>query len=171
MLELINTMLEISQTEAKIERTPRESIDLSAFVHNACDLYSAAIEDAGLRLTTSIPETAVLFSGHKGKLQQLLGNLIDNAIKFTPRGGEISVTLSRATTDIKLSVTDTGCGIAPADIPFVFKRFWRADSSRHHPGNGLGLALVQAIVTSYGGRITCTSELGCGTTFTITLPV
>ena len=171
LLNLINTMLEISQTDAKIERTPRENIDLAAFVRRACDLYAPAIEDAGLNLETRIPEGPVQFSGHKGKVQQLLGNLIDNAIKFTPRGGSISVVLDKESSVIKLSVSDTGCGIAPADIPFVFKRFWRADSSRHQPGNGLGLALVQAIVTSYGGRIVCASEVGHGTTFTVSLPI
>ena len=171
MLNLINTMLEISQTDAKIERTPRETIDLSAFVRNVCDLYAPAIEDAGLTLKTAIPEDGITFSGHKGKLQQLLGNLVDNAIKFTPHGGSISVTLVKEGSTIRLSVSDTGCGIAPSDIPLVFKRFWRADSSRHQPGNGLGLALVQAIVTSYGGRIVCTSEVGNGTTFAVSLSI
>lgn len=168
MLELINTMLEISQTDAKIDRTPRESINLVEFVLKACEIYEPVIEDAGLELLTQVSTKEILFSGHKGKLQQLLGNLIDNAIKFTPRGGRISVTLSREETGTVLSVADTGCGIAPSDIPLVFKRFWRADSSRHHPGNGLGLALVKAIVTSYGGKIVCTSKVGQGSTFTIT---
>lgn len=170
MLNLINTMLEISQTDAKIERTPREDIDLSVFVRKICDLYAPVLEDAQLKMSIQVPNESIVFSGHKGKLEQLLANLIDNAIKFTSAGGSLSITLKKDGTNIKLTVSDTGCGIAPADIPFVFKRFWRADSSRHQAGNGLGLALVQAIVTSYGGKITCTSELNHGTTFAITLP-
>lgn len=171
MLELINTMLAISQTEAKIDRSPRENIDLSNFLRNICDLYLPAAEDAGVNFTTDIPREEIIYSGHKSKLQQLVGNLFDNALKFTPRGGSISVSLNRDRDNVVLSVKDTGCGIAPEDIPNVFKRFWRADTSRHLQGNGLGLALAHAIVVSYGGKITCTSEIGKGAEFTVTLPL
>ena len=78
--------------------------------------------------------------------------------------------LEQARDAIVLHVSDTGCGIASADLPHVFRRFWRSDASRSLPGNGLGLALVKAIVTSYAGTITCDSTLGQGTTFTISLP-
>lgn len=171
MLELINTMLDISQTDAKIDRTPREKIDLAAFVRYAGEVYSAAAEEAGLGFAIKVPEAPVLFSGHKGKLQQLLGNLLDNALKFTPAGGKVEVALAETGEFVRLTVSDTGCGLSPADIPHIFRRFWRADSSRHLRGNGLGLALVHAIVTSYGGKITCTSSLGHGTTFTVFLPL
>lgn len=169
MLELINTMLEISQTEAKIDRTPREALDLAAFVRHAGDLYSAVAEDASIAFSVSVPDRPVHFAGHKGKLQQLLGNLVENAFKFTPKGGSVAVSLQASSGEIRLSVSDTGCGISAADLPHVFTRFWRADSSRHLAGNGLGLALVRAIVTSYGGKVTCTSEVDRGTTFTVVL--
>lgn len=170
MLELINTMLEISQTDARIDRTPREDLDLAAFVRHACDLYSAVAEENGVSLVCSVPDAPATFSGHKGKFQQLLGNLVENALKFTPAGGRIDVSLENVGDGVRLSVSDTGCGIAPEDVPFVFRRFWRASSSRNLPGNGLGLALVKAIATSYGGRATCVSEPGRGTAFTVTLP-
>lgn len=170
MLALINTMLEISQTDAKIDRTPREEIDLASFVRSAGDLYSAVAEESGVSFEVKTPEAPLLFSGHKGKLQQLMGNLLDNAFKFTPRGGKVEVVLSEEDGNVRLSIADTGCGIKTEDVPQIFHRFWRADTSRHLPGNGLGLALVHAIVTSYGGSITCTSTLGQGTTFTIRLP-
>ncbi len=99
-----------------------------------------------------------------------MGNLLDNAIKFTPDGGAIGLSLSRAGASILLRVSDTGCGIAPDDLPNVFRRFWRADSSRSLPGNGLGLALVQALAHSYGGTVACTSAPSRGTCFTVTFP-
>ncbi len=92
------------------------------------------------------------------------------AIKFTPRGGTITLALEHTQDTVVLRVADTGCGIAQADLPHVFRRCWRSDASRSLPGNGLGLALVKAIVTSYAGTITCDSTLGKGTTFTISLP-
>ncbi len=170
MLELINTMLEISQTGCRLDHTPREDIDLCAFLRETADLYATVLDDQGLKLALDVPSAPVVFSGHRGRLQRLLGNLLDNAIKFTPRGGAITLALARTPDAVVLRVADTGCGIAAADIPHVFRRFWRSDASRSLPGNGLGLALAKAIVTSYAGTIACDSALGQGTTFTITLP-
>lgn len=167
MLEMINTMLEISQTENRIDKTPRESVDLVSFVTRAVDLYSALAEDYGISLESNLPQRPVMFSGHAGKLQRLLGNLLDNAMKFTPKGGRVVVSL--LTDPVVLTVANTGPGIAAEEIPHVFKRFWRAEKSRSLPGNGLGLALVKAIATSYGGSASCISEPNGWTTFRITL--
>ena len=169
-LTRLRTAAEFAQAGCRLDRTPREDIDLCAFLRETADLYSTVLDDQGLKLTLNIPTTPIVFSGHRGRLQRLLGNLLDNAIKFTPRGGTIKLVLDRAQDNVVLHVTDTGCGIALADIPHVFRRFWRSDSSRSLPGNGLGLALAKAIVTSYAGTITCDSTLGRGTTFTILLP-
>jgi len=170
MLELINTMLEISQTGCRIDRTPREEIDLCAFMRETADLYSTVLDDQGLRLTLDLPDAPVVFSGHRGRMQRLVGNLLDNAIKYTPRGGAISISLVREGSAAVIRVADTGCGISADDLPHVFHRFWRSDASRSLPGNGLGLALAKAIVTSYAGAITCDSSPGRGTVFTISLP-
>ena len=170
MLELINTMLEISQTGCKLDRTPREDIDLCSFLRETVELYATVLDDQKLAINLDLPKESVVFSGHRGRLQRLLGNLLDNAIKFTPSGGVITLSLVRTASAVVLRVSDTGCGIAPEEIPHIFRRFWRSDSSRSLPGNGLGLALAKAIVTSYAGTITCESSLGKGTTFTITIP-
>ena len=170
MLELINTMLEISQTGCKLDRTPREDIDLCSFLRETVELYATVLDDQKLAINLDLPKESVVFSGHRGRLQRLLGNLLDNAIKFTPGGGVITLSLVRTASAVVLRVSDTGCGIAPEEIPHIFRRFWRSDSSRSLPGNGLGLALAKAIVTSYAGTITCESSLGKGTTFTITIP-
>jgi len=170
MLEMINAMLALSRTDYEMDHTPRETIDLAKFVHDFADLYATVMDDGGLKLSVSVPDSPVLFSGHRGKLQQLLGNLLDNAIKFSSHGGNIAVRVDESEDAIHLVVSDTGCGIGDEDIPYIFNRFWRADSSRTLPGNGLGLALVKAIVTSYGGQVTCRSAPGKGSTFEVCLP-
>lgn len=170
MVEMINTMLEISQTGFRINRTPREEIDLAKLIRQSGELYQSLADDQQIKLEVSLPSSPVYYSAHKAKLQQVLGNLLDNAIKFTPRGGRVSLALETTETVQRIIVRDTGCGISNKDLPYIFKRFYRADASRNLPGNGLGLALVEAIVTSYGGKITCTSTIGVGTVFMVLLP-
>lgn len=171
MLELINTMLDLSQTGARIERSPRTDVDLAAIVRQMTEFYASVAEDKRVAFVLDLPEGEIVRSAHKAKLQQLVGNLLDNAVKFTPAGGTVSVTLSKEpeTGLARLAVSDTGIGISEADQPNLFKRFWRSDASRSLPGNGLGLAVVKAIVTSYGGSVTCTSRPGVGTTFVVKL--
>ena len=166
MLEMINTMLDISQTDSRIRRTPREQIEMVAFVGHVIELYSVLAEESSVSLSATMPDAPLYVSAHKGRLQQMLGNLLDNALKFTPKGGRIEVRL--ASDPFSLSVANTGRGIPASDIPHVFKRFWRGDGSRSLPGNGLGLALVKAIVTSYGGSVKCESTPGEWTVFTVT---
>ena len=171
MLELINTMLDLSQTGARIERSPRTDVDLAAIVRQMTDFYASVAEDKRVAFVLDLPEGEIVRSAHKAKLQQLVANLLDNAVKFTPAGGTVSVTLSKEpeTGLARLAVSDTGIGISEADQANLFKRFWRSDASRSLPGNGLGLAVVKAIVTSYGGTVTCTSRPGVGTTFVVKL--
>jgi signal transduction histidine kinase len=166
MLEMINTMLDISQTDSRIRRTPREQIEMVAFTGHVIELYSVLAEESSVSLSATMPDAPLYVSAHKGRLQQMLGNLLDNALKFTPKGGRIEVRL--ASDPFSLSVANTGRGIPASDIPHVFKRFWRGDGSRSLPGNGLGLALVKAIVTSYGGSVKCESTPGEWTVFTVT---
>jgi signal transduction histidine kinase len=171
MLELINTMLDLSQTGARIERSPRTDVDLAAIVRQMTEFYASVAEDKRVAFVLDLPEGEIVRSAHKAKLQQLVGNLLDNAVKFTPAGGTVSVTLTKEpdTGLARLAVSDTGIGISEADQPNLFKRFWRSDASRSLPGNGLGLAVVKAIVTSYGGSVTCSSRPGVGTTFVVKL--
>ncbi len=166
MLEMINTMLDISQTDSRIRRTPREQIEMVAFTGHVIELYSVLAEESSVSLSATMPDAPLYVSAHKGRLQQMLGNLLDNALKFTPKRGRIEVRL--ASDPFSLSVANTGPGIPASDVPHVFKRFWRGDGSRSLPGNGLGLALVKAIVTSYGGSVKCESTPGEWTVFTVT---
>lgn len=170
MLDMINTMLEISQAGCRIERTPRELVDLRETIIRVNELYRPVAEDKSLTVRLDLPDSPVPFLGHRGKLQQLVGNLLDNAIKFTPESGTVAIRLSSPGEMLSLTVEDNGPGIAEKDIPHVFTRFWRSDESRSPPGNGLGLALVKAIATSYCGTVACTRVEPHGARFVVSLP-
>lgn len=171
MLEMINTMLDIAAASNRALPSPREDLDLAAIVRSAVELYESAAGDKGIRLVLCAEPVGrpIRYSGHKPKMQQMIGNLLDNAVKFTSDGGEIEVDVSDDGEDVTIAVRDTGCGIAPEDKPFVFERFFRGDKARTEPGNGLGLALVKAVVTSYGGKVSLASS-SSGTKVTVRLP-
>jgi signal transduction histidine kinase len=106
-------------------------------------------------------------------MQQVLHNLLENAIRYTEPGGKIRVRLSSSPSEAAIDVTDTGIGIPAADLPFVFERFFRSDRARraYHGGSGLGLSIARWIVEAHKGTITVESEIGKGTTFTVKLPL
>jgi two-component system sensor histidine kinase BaeS len=113
--------------------------------------------------------------GDEGRLRQLFLNLVTNAIKYTPKGGRVELSLSRRLDGIAFAVRDTGVGISAADLPHIFERFWRADRSRSRAsaqsGFGLGLPIGSWIAHAHGGTLTAASKLGKGSTFTVTLPL
>lgn len=115
----------------------------------------------------------LVVSGDEDRLQQALGNLIDNAIRHTPKEGRVRVTAVREMDTVHISVADTGPGIPAQDLPYIFERFWRGDKSRsrHSGGSGLGLAIVQQIATLHGGTVRVASPPGAGAIFTISLPI
>jgi signal transduction histidine kinase len=128
-------------------------------------------------MTRSSGATAVpaIVLGDLTRMRQLFLNLVTNAIKYTPRGGEVELRLSRRGYDAAFAVRDTGIGIAAADLPYVFERFWRADRARSRAaergGSGLGLAISQYIAQAHGGQLTVQSRLGRGSTFTVLIPL
>ena len=103
--------------------------------------------------------------------KRLVGILLDNAIKFTPEGGFVQVNLQLDSTHVVLNICDNGCGMSETELSQVFKRFFRADSSRSLPGNGLGMSLVQAIVNAHNGTIEISSQAGEGTSVRVSLPL
>jgi signal transduction histidine kinase len=167
---MINMMLEISETEAGVSTLNRSEVDISELIEEACDLYQPLAEERGIHIEANIPVQFHL-SGDKAKLQCVLSNLLDNAIKYTPSGGKIIVSSEAVNKKIMLSIQDTGIGISPDETSRIFERFYRADKSRSIPGAGLGLSLVQAIVRSHGGEIKVSSSSGTGSTFTVSLPL
>jgi heavy metal sensor kinase len=169
LLDMINTMLMISKAEAGVDHLTREEIDLAGVVQEACRLFEPTAEDKGIALTCHLPGESH-FLGDTQMIQRMLSNLLDNAIKYTPPGGSVSVSVSENDGQVVVSVKDTGIGISPRDLPHIFERFYRGDESRSQTGIGLGLSLARAIARGHGGDITTTSNPNQGSTFTITLP-
>lgn len=129
-----------------------------------------------LRITgnTDADDDTLLIEADAGRLNQVLSNLVVNALRHTPAGGAITLMAQRQDHFARVTVADTGEGIAPEDLPFLFDRFWRGDRARTHSegvGSGLGLAIARQLVQAHGGQITVQSEVGRGTTFTIDLPL
>jgi heavy metal sensor kinase len=170
LLKMVNTMLEISEDEAGVGSLSFSEVNISALVNDACDLFHPLAEDNGLYVEVNTSAQCLL-QGDKSKLQRVIVNLLDNAIKYTPPGGKIIVSVEEVDKKVIISVHDTGMGISSEDLPHIFDRFFRADKSRSVPGAGLGLSLVQAIVRRHRGEIKVSSSPGVGTTFEVVLPL
>jgi heavy metal sensor kinase len=169
LLDMINTMLMISKTESGVDKLSLEEIDLQDLIREACELFEPTAEDRGVTLTCDVPDGSHLV-GDTRMIQRMLSNLLDNAIKYTPPGGWVNVSVSENDAQVVVSVKDTGCGISSSDLPHIFERFYRCDQSRSQAGIGLGLSLARAIARAHGGEITATSAPNQGSTFTATLP-
>ena len=170
MLSMINAMLEIARTEAGSRTAHREPIDAGQVAAESVELFSTLAEDRGLSLSLARPDREIPVAVQRDHLQRLFANLLDNALKFTPRGGRVTVSVASDGPTATLIVSDSGPGIEEKDLPHVFDRFYRSDRSRNVPGNGLGLALVKAIATLYNGRVGIRSAPGAGTAVSVTLP-
>lgn len=170
MLLTINTMLEITQTECNLGKSVGSALDFAAIAEDTVNLFSTIAEDKDVVIKTDLPEAPLPFTGNKVQIHRLIANLLDNAIKFTPPQGTVSISVKSDADNVLLTVADTGCGIPQKDVEHIFDRFYRSDTSRNLPGNGLGLSLVKAIVESSGGQVFVSSEVDQGTRFTVTLP-
>lgn len=170
LTQMINTALEIAQAESGILEINREPLDLTIILKNAIDLFQPVAEGKQLDLRADIPDDPLIIYGDKMRIQRTVANLLDNAIKYTPAGGRITVAAFAQNRFIKMKISDTGIGIEPDETEHIFERFYRSEKSRSSQGNGLGLSLAQTIIQAHGGIITVESTSGKGSTFTITLP-
>ncbi len=169
LLDMISTMLVISRFEAGVGDLKKKEIDLAGIVRDACELFRPLAEDKKLSIDCRTPEF-MDYTGDAGMLQRLISNLLDNAIKYTPSGGDVAILLEqRKDNAAVLTVSDTGAGIAEAETAHIFERFYRGDESRSTEGTGLGLSLARAIARAHGGDITVKSEPEKGSIFTVTL--
>lgn len=172
--QLIDDLLDVSRIMVGKLRLSQQELDLREVVSDAVENFSQGAEAKGVQLVVDVPDEEVPVFGDAARLQQVVWNLVSNAMKFTPAGGRISVELERETESVVIRVSDTGAGIEPEFFPYVFERFRQADatSTRAHGGLGLGLSIVRTIVELHGGRISVHSEgADSGSTFTVVLPI
>lgn len=167
--ELVQDLLDLARLEQQPEAWT--DLDLSSIVREVAERARIRCDAAGLGVDVKIAQ-GLRVRGRSEDLAQLTRNLLDNAIRYTPSGGSIAIHLSPSDGAICLEVSDTGVGIPAADVPRVFERFFRVDQARARAtgGTGLGLAIVRHVAESHGGSVAARSELGKGSTFTVTLP-
>ncbi|MFO1092762.1 MAG: ATP-binding protein [Planctomycetaceae bacterium] len=173
--QMIEDLLDMSRIIAGKLRLDLQDTDLPSIVESAITTVALAAEAKGVRVEKLIdPMSGVKTTGDPHRLQQVVWNLLSNAVKFTPRDGKVQVILQRVRSHVELTVSDTGEGISPEFLPFVFERFRQSDStsSRHHGGLGLGLSIVRSLVEMHGGTVRAASRgRGEGAMFVVSLPV
>ena len=169
---LIQTLLLLARSDTSGDALRRESVDVGAVTANLGAFYEAAAAEAGIELRVT-GEPGLSAELDRTLFQQAIGNLVSNALAYTPRGGSVSVAARAAGERLTVIVSDTGCGIAPEHLPRVFERFYRADRARAGSAHnlGLGLAVVESIVTRHGGRVEIESEVDRGTEVRMILPL
>ena len=174
MTELLDSLLTLARADEGRADLHRVPVDLREIIEEAGETGELLAEHAGVGIDIRLPSQPLVVPVDRSRLRQLALNLIENAVKYTPRGGHVSVELMGDNGRAVFTVADTGIGIAPGDLPHVFDRFWRADSARtrtsERAGTGLGLAICKWIAEAHGGTIEVQSRPGRGTTFTVGLP-
>lgn len=168
LLEMLNTTLDIAEADSGAARLKLGRVDLVEMVLSAGELFQAVAEDRQIDIATSVPEQCWI-EGDRQRLQRVIANLLDNALKYTPSGGKVRIALREQAQRVLLTIEDTGVGIAADDLQRIFLRFYRCDPSRSRQGIGLGLSLALAFVRAHGGDITVASARGKGSTFTVIL--
>jgi PAS domain S-box-containing protein len=172
--QLVDDLLDVSRIITGKLRMDVRPADPNLFIDAAVEAVRPAAEAKGVRVQKVIDTGPISIPGDPVRLQQVVWNLLANAIKFTPRGGRVQIRSERVNSHFEIVVSDTGQGISPDFLPYVFDRFRQADqkTSRQHGGMGLGLAIVRHLVELHGGTVSASSEgEGHGATFTVTLPI
>jgi len=167
----VKSLLDLSRIEAAESKSNFAPVDFAQLVREIGEQFASQAEQTEREFKLSLVDEPVIVMGRQDQLRQVLINLLENALKFTPKDGLISVSLERSENEVTLIVRDTGIGIPPEDLPHLFERFHRGRNVSEYAGNGLGLAIVKAIVSAQSGSVTVQSEPRQGTLVTISLPV
>jgi signal transduction histidine kinase len=173
-LRLIEELLDLSRTATGQMGVTFSLVNLNLTLRNLADATRPAAAERQVEIVTELDGQDILVLGDAIRVQQIVGNLVTNAIKFTPPGGRVTLTLERSADEARVVVADTGIGIDPAVLPHIFERFWQADPSAQpaRQGLGIGLSIVRRLVDLHGGTIEAESHgPGAGTSMTVTLPL
>jgi heavy metal sensor kinase len=170
LTEMINTILEIAQAESGLLDIQPAPVDLQEVLRNAIDLFEPVAQGKQIELNLELPGDPLVLFGDKNRLQRVVANLIDNAIKYTPPGGDVTCRACAGPDQITVEICDSGPGISPEEAGRIFNRFYRGEKSRSTPGNGLGLSLAQTIVEAHAGTLSVESGPDGGSVFRVRLP-
>jgi two-component system phosphate regulon sensor histidine kinase PhoR len=172
LVQMVSELLDLSRIESGGPLVLLDAVDLAKVAAASTDRLTLFAERQGVRLATELPAVVATVRGDEARLGQVLVNLLHNAIKFSPNGGDVTVRVERAGDEVVLSVEDHGIGIPAADLPRIFERFYKVDRARvRGGGTGLGLAITRHVIESHGGRVWVRSEEGVGSTFSFALPI
>jgi signal transduction histidine kinase len=169
VVTMLNTLMDISEAETGTMHLHAEPVNLADLVRDTLELYEDVADEKGVTLRADHIEEAVV-DLDRNRMRQVLANLVDNAVKYTPRDGRVDITVRRDGDGATIEVRDTGPGISADDLPRIWDRLYRGDKSRAERGLGLGLSLVRAIVQAHGGTVAVESSPGQGARFEVRLP-
>jgi signal transduction histidine kinase len=173
MAELVSDLLDVSRLEAGRVRLTLEGLDLAGVVLEISQELAETMRQRELTLHCSLPPGLPPVCADRGRVVQVLLNLLSNAYRYTPAGGKITIAVHALGDEVQVDVTDTGIGVSGQDREFIFERFYRADHPvvREQAGTGLGLPIARSLIEMHGGRLWLRSEVGAGSTFSFTLPI
>lgn len=173
MITLMNDLLNVCRIEEGRVIEQRELLSLSEILQRTVDLMHPQAEDKNIDLQTSAEDGIPFINGNRSGLEAMFINLVSNAIKYTPSGGQVRVTMKREGKSVQIKVSDTGIGMEDKDITSIFDKFYRvkSDQTRDITGTGLGLSIVKGVVDAHRGTLSVESEVGKGTTVTVSLPI
>ncbi|GJM15573.1 MAG: two-component sensor histidine kinase [Thermodesulfobacteriota bacterium] len=166
---MLNTLMDVSEAETGAMKLNPEKINVAPMIDEVVDLYSYVAEEKEIAVETGFPEELYV-TADSSRLRQVLANLLDNAIKYTPRGGKVDIEADQAANEVRITVKDTGVGISERELDNIWDRLYRGDKSRTERGLGLGLSLVKAIVGAHRGYVEVFSTPGTGSAFSVHLP-
>lgn len=169
VLTMLTTLMDISEAEVGLMKLERATVNLAELVAAVIELYQFVAEDKVIKVTMNVPQELTCFAD-PNRLRQVLVNLLDNALKYTAKGGQVDFLAEARAGEVVIQVKDNGMGIAPDELARIWERLYRGDKSRTQRGLGLGLSLVKAVVEAHCGTVNVVSRVGGGSTFTVTLP-